>query len=129
MKNDVSIYVGSSDRAHLERLVADRNTARKVVWRAGIVLATAEGLGTMAIVRRTGKPVLAKAGIEAVRLALAGALCRGGRGRSLARQDASFPQEATLGGGEAEGADQDGERNARQCDALERARHGQGGRH
>jgi Integrase core domain. len=35
--------------------VADRNTPRKVVWRAGIVLATADGLGTMAIVRRTGK--------------------------------------------------------------------------
>jgi transposase len=55
MRNDVSIYVSSSDRAHLERLVVDRNTPRKVVWRAGIVLATAEGLGTMAIMRRTGK--------------------------------------------------------------------------
>jgi transposase len=55
MRNDASIYVSSSDRAHLERLIADRNTPRKVVWRAGIVLATAEGLGTMAIMRRTGK--------------------------------------------------------------------------
>jgi transposase len=35
--------------------VADRNTPRKVVWRADIVLATADGLGTMAIMRRTGK--------------------------------------------------------------------------
>jgi transposase len=55
MRNDVSIYVNSSDRAHLEQLIVDRNTPRKVVWRAGIVLATAEGLGTMAIMRRTGK--------------------------------------------------------------------------
>jgi transposase len=55
MRNDVSIYVSPSDRAHLERLMADRNTPRKVVWRAGIVLATAEGVGTMAIMRRTGK--------------------------------------------------------------------------
>ena len=29
--------------------------ASKVVWRAGIVLATADGLGTVAIMRRTGK--------------------------------------------------------------------------
>jgi transposase len=55
MRNDVSIYVSASDRAHLEGLMADRNTSRKVVWRAGIVLATADGLGTMAIMRRTGK--------------------------------------------------------------------------
>ena len=44
-----------ADRARLERLVADRNTRSKVVWRAGIVLATADGLGTVAIMRRTGK--------------------------------------------------------------------------
>jgi transposase len=55
MRNDVSIYLSSSDRADLEQLIVDRNTPRKVVWRAGIVLATAEGLGTMAIMRRTGK--------------------------------------------------------------------------
>ena len=30
------------DREHLERLIADRNTAAKVVWRARIVLATAD---------------------------------------------------------------------------------------
>ena len=35
--------------------MADRNTPSKVVWRAGIVLATADGLGTVAIMRRTGK--------------------------------------------------------------------------
>jgi transposase len=35
--------------------VADRNTPRKIVWRSEIVLATADGLGTMAIMRRTGK--------------------------------------------------------------------------
>jgi len=43
------------DRGRLKRLVADRNTPVKVVWRARIVLATAEGLGTNAIMRRTGK--------------------------------------------------------------------------
>ena len=35
--------------------MADRNTRSKVLWRAGIVLATADGLGTVAIMRRTGK--------------------------------------------------------------------------
>jgi hypothetical protein len=36
----------------------DRNSPRKVVWRAEIVLATADGLGTNAVVRRTGKSKL-----------------------------------------------------------------------
>jgi hypothetical protein len=35
--------------------VADRNSASKHVWRANIVLATAEGLGTNAIMRLTSK--------------------------------------------------------------------------
>ncbi len=35
--------------------MADRNARSKVVWRAGIVLATADGLGTVAVMRRTGK--------------------------------------------------------------------------
>jgi transposase len=55
MTNDISVYVNVSDRAHLQWLIADRNTPRKVVWRAEIVLATGDGLGTMAIMRRTGQ--------------------------------------------------------------------------
>jgi transposase len=35
--------------------VQDRNAAQKYVWRAEIVLLTAEGVGTNAIMRRTGK--------------------------------------------------------------------------
>ena len=38
----------------LERLIADRNTPRKVVWRSQIVLLSAAGCGTMEIMRRTG---------------------------------------------------------------------------
>ena len=56
MRDNICIYCSLEDRARLERLVADRNAPRKVVWRAEIVLATAEGLGTMAVMRRTGKP-------------------------------------------------------------------------
>jgi len=55
MRDSICIYCGPEDRAVLDRLVANRNTPRKVVWRAEIVLATAEGLGTMAVMRRTGK--------------------------------------------------------------------------
>ena len=56
MRDNICIYCSPEDRARLERLVADRNAPRKVVWRAEIVLATAEGLGTMAVMLRTGKP-------------------------------------------------------------------------
>ncbi len=35
-------------------MVADRNSPQKHVWRAAIVLATADGLGTNALVRATG---------------------------------------------------------------------------
>ena len=38
----------------LERLIADRNTPRKVVWRSRTVLLSAAGCGTMEIMRRTG---------------------------------------------------------------------------
>ena len=55
MRQELAFYVSPADRARLERLVADRNTPAKVVWRARIVLATADGLGTMSIMRATGK--------------------------------------------------------------------------
>jgi len=56
MRNqDICIYLSPSDRARLEGLVSDRNTPSKVVWRAKIVVATADGFGTFEIMRRTGK--------------------------------------------------------------------------
>ena len=54
-QNDICIFVSPADRARLETIVADRNSASKQVWRARIVLATADGLGTNAIMRVTGK--------------------------------------------------------------------------
>jgi transposase len=54
-RDDICIYVSPSSRARLEALIADRNTPSKVVWRAKIVLATADGHGTNEIMRRTGK--------------------------------------------------------------------------
>jgi transposase len=55
MRDGIFIHVSPCDRSRLEGLIADRNTASKIVWRAKIVLATADGLGTMAIMRATGK--------------------------------------------------------------------------
>jgi transposase len=55
MRTDVSISVTRADLDRLHALVKDRNAAQKHVWRAQIVLLSAEGLGTNAIMRETGK--------------------------------------------------------------------------
>jgi hypothetical protein len=39
---DICLFLGPADRAELEALLINRNTPRKLVWRAAIVLATAE---------------------------------------------------------------------------------------
>ena len=54
-RDDICLYLHAADRAKLEEIVANRNSPRKWAWRADIVLATADGLGTNAIMRRTGK--------------------------------------------------------------------------
>jgi transposase len=55
MRTGISIKVTRSDRRRLKALAKDRNAPQKHVWRAEIVLFTAEGLGTNEIMRRTGK--------------------------------------------------------------------------
>ena len=55
MRTGISITVSSSDRLQLEALVRDRNAPQKQVWRAEIILLSADGLGTNEIKRRTGK--------------------------------------------------------------------------
>ncbi len=55
MRTGISISVSPSDRHRLAGLVRDRNAAQKHAWRAEIVLLTADGLGTVEIMRRTGK--------------------------------------------------------------------------
>jgi transposase len=54
-RNDICLYVSPANRSRLEAIIKDRNSSRKAVWRAEIVLATAEGHGTNEIMRRTGK--------------------------------------------------------------------------
>lgn len=55
MRTDISFEVTPADRARLEPIVRDRNAAQKHVWRAEIILLSADGLGTAEIMRRTGK--------------------------------------------------------------------------
>ncbi len=55
MRTGISIEVSRSDRRRLEALVRDRNAAQKHVWRAKIVLLSGDGVGTVGIMRRTGK--------------------------------------------------------------------------
>ena len=55
MRAGIIVDVNAADRARLEGIVAARNSPQKHVWRARIVLLTADGLGTNEIMRRTGK--------------------------------------------------------------------------
>jgi hypothetical protein len=45
MRTGISITVTPSDRLRLEALMRDRNAPQKQVWRAEIVLLSADGLG------------------------------------------------------------------------------------
>ena len=53
-RSDICLYLCRADRAELQALLTNRNTSRKLAWRAGIVLATVDGEGTVEIMRRTG---------------------------------------------------------------------------
>jgi hypothetical protein len=44
MRKIEQIWISVADRERLERLVRDRNTPQKVVWRARIVLLASDGL-------------------------------------------------------------------------------------
>jgi transposase len=55
MHRRTHIKLNVSDRAELEAVVADWNSPQKHVWRAKIVLLTADGHGTLEIMQRTGK--------------------------------------------------------------------------
>jgi hypothetical protein len=55
MRTGIVVRVTAADRDRLEAIVADRNSPQKHVWRARIVLATADGLGTMAVMQAAGK--------------------------------------------------------------------------
>src|SRR5438105_1340976 len=55
MRTGISITLKPADRRRLKALARDRNAPHKHVWRAEIVLLSADGVGTNEIMRRTGK--------------------------------------------------------------------------
>src|SRR6201981_138904 len=55
MRTGISITLKPADRRRLKALARDRNSRHKHVWRAEIVLLSADGFGTNEIMRRTGK--------------------------------------------------------------------------
>src|SRR3982075_1988614 len=61
MRAGIFVNVTRADRHRLEAIVSDRSAPQKHVWRANIILATAEGCGTAEIMRPSGKskPVVA----------------------------------------------------------------------
>src|SRR5258707_8325133 len=52
------IEVPPEDRERLVKLVRDRNTPQKIVWRSRIVLLAGEGIGAVEVASRVGKSVL-----------------------------------------------------------------------
>jgi len=55
MRTGITVNVSTAERVRLEAIVAERNTPQKQVWRARIVLLTADRIGTNEIMRRTEK--------------------------------------------------------------------------
>src|SRR6266403_2749842 len=55
MHERTNIHLSRSERSSLEAVVANRNSPQKHVWRAQIVLLTADGRGTAEIMQATGK--------------------------------------------------------------------------
>ena len=55
MRAGIVVNVTPVDRRRLEAIIADRGAPQKHVWRAQIIIATADGCGTADIMRRSGK--------------------------------------------------------------------------
>jgi len=58
MRKIERIGISAADRERLERLVRDRNTPQKVVWRARIVLLASDGLTAEGIAAAVDKSLL-----------------------------------------------------------------------
>jgi hypothetical protein len=55
MRKGIEVRLGPGDRERLEAVIGSGNGPQKHVWRARIVLLSADGVGTIAIQRQTGK--------------------------------------------------------------------------
>ena len=65
MHERTNIQLSRADRSKLKAVVANRNSPQKHVWRAKIVLLTADGRGTAEIMQATGKAKTVGAGVLA----------------------------------------------------------------
>ena len=123
MRTGVTIDLTAADRRRLEAIVGDRNSPQKHVWRAEIVLLTADGSARpRSCAGRASRRPASGAGRSAS--------CRGRRRRPAARQDPAVAHPAAR----AEVASTrvvalTADRSAGRDDALDRRRDGQGGRH
>jgi transposase len=54
MRTGVTVQLSPTDHSRLQAIVDNRNSSQKHVWRARIVLCTADGLGTVEIMRTAG---------------------------------------------------------------------------
>jgi hypothetical protein len=91
MRTGIVVTVATADRDRLEAIVAARNSLKKHVWRARIVLATADGFGTMAIMQDTA---MSKTAVWRWQ----GAVLRGRRRWPSARQDPALARHALWAG-------------------------------
>lgn len=55
MRTGIAFTVSPTDRQRLRALINDRNAPQKHVWRAEIILLSADGVGTVEIMRQSGK--------------------------------------------------------------------------
>src|ERR1700726_185201 len=55
MRKGISITVTPADRVRLQSIIRDRNSPQKHVWRARIIVLSADSNGTIAIARAVGK--------------------------------------------------------------------------
>ena len=105
MRKRIEIEVAVDDRARLEAIVADRNCRQKHVERVRIVLLTADGVGTLAIMRQVGS---AKATVWRWQERFA----TEGVARAAARQEPAAGQDAAAQGGGRAGGQADARRAA-----------------
>jgi hypothetical protein len=64
MRKGISIEVTAADRARLLSIIRDGNSPQKHVWRARIIVLTADGAGTTAVMRAVGKGKTAQAAVR-----------------------------------------------------------------
>lgn len=109
-RDDICLYLSPVDRTELQALVANRNTPRKLAWRAEIVLSTAEGHGTFQIMRRakTSKPTVWRWQARYLDEGVAGL-----------KRDKTRPSRVPPLPREVQGDCQDGAGDPAQCQALE----------